>query len=230
MVAIIPARGGSKGLPGKNIMPLSGKPLIGYTIEAAQQSNLITDIILSTDDREIAEIAASFGADVPFLRPDHLAGDNCSAIDAYIYTIDKLNTEFGYSISDFIVLQPTSPLRSSYDITEAVNLFKTKDADSVISVQKAVHPPVWAKKIRSDGVLVNYFKSDMYNKNRQEIEKAYMPNGAIFIFKYEMLKSEYGYYYEKTYPFVMPAERSIDIDTQLDFDIAEFLLKRDQTV
>jgi len=226
MVAIVPARGGSKGLPGKNIKPLAGKPMIGHTIEAATQSNQISDIILSTDDPEIAEVAKSFGANVPFMRPAELAGDTSSAIDTYIYTIDKLNDEFGYSISDFVVLQPTSPLRSANDIREAVELFKRREADSVISVAEAAHPPVWAKKIRSDGVLVNYFESDAHNKNRQEIDTAYMPNGAIFIFNFDKLKSGYGYYFEKTYPYLMPVERSFDIDTQLDFDIVEFLINR----
>jgi len=226
MVAIIPARGGSKGLPGKNIKLLSGKPMIGYTIEAAMKSNHISDIIVSTDDPEIAEVAKSFGAKVPFMRPGKLAGDKSSAIDTYIYTIDKLNSDFGYSISDFTVLQPTSPLRTSDDIDAAATLFKEKNADSVISVTEALHPPIWAKKIRDDGVLVNYFESDLYNKNRQEIETAYMPNGAIFIFKFEKLKSNYTYYFERTFPHMMEAERSIDIDTHYDFDIAGFLLNR----
>ena len=230
MIAIIPARGGSKGLPGKNIKPLSGKPMIGYTIEAAIESNQFSDIILSTDDSKIADVAKSFGAKIPFLRPKELAGDTSSAIDTYIYTIENLNNELNHSVTEFVVLQPTSPLRTSRDIVKAVKLFKEKDADSVISVSEAAHPPVWAKKIREDGVLVNYFESNLHNKNRQEIHTAYMPNGAIFIFNYEKLKSGYGYYFNKTYPYIMPKERSVDVDDQLDFDVAEFLINRAQQV
>lgn len=226
MIAIIPARGGSKGLPGKNIKPLSGKPMIGYTIEAALHSNKFSEVILSTDDPGIAKVAESYGASIPFMRPKELAGDTSSAIDTYIYTIDKLNKEHNYSVTEFVVLQPTSPLRISRDIDEALNIFKEKEADSVISVSEATHPPVWAKKINENGVLVNYFESNLHNKNRQEIHTAYMPNGAIFIFNFEKLKSGYGYYFEKTFPYIMPKERSVDVDDQLDFDIAEFLMGR----
>lgn len=225
MIAIIPARSGSKGVPGKNIKLLNGKPLIAFSIEAAQKSKYVEKIIISTDDSEIANIAESLGAYVPFLRPKELAQDNSLAMDVYCYTIEQLNNRFNFNINEFVVLQPTSPLRTSEDIDSAIELFYKKNADAVISYYEAPHPPIWAKKIDENGLIQNYFEFDSSLKNRQEIDKAYMPNGAIYIFKYNILKEKHTYYTENTYPYLMPAERSIDIDTLLDFKIAEFLMK-----
>jgi len=226
VIAIIPTRGGSKGLPGKNIKIMNGKPLIWYTINAAKNSRYIKKIIVSTDDNEIAKIAKRYDAEIPFMRPKELARDDSLAIDNYIYTIDKLNKEFNYSIGEFTILQPTSPLRTSLDIDNAIKIFKEKKADSVISVSEAIHPPLWSKRIDEKGTLSNYFDIRIDNKNRQKIEKAYMPNGAIFIFKFSLLKEKYSYYSNKTYPYIMPIERSIDIDSKLDFEFAEYLMKK----
>jgi len=227
MLAIIPARGGSKGLPRKNILPLLEKPLIGYTIDAALKSDFVSRVIVSTDDSEIAEIASRLGAEIPFMRPVELAQDASSAIDVYVYTIDRLQEQAKTAIHEFMVLQPTSPLRTCEDIDRAVEIFRDTQADSVISVTESAHPPVWAKKISPEGILTEYFPEYASNKNRQEIESAYMPNGAIFIFKYALLKEFRHYYSDKTYPYIMPARRSVDIDTQLDFDFAEFLLRQE---
>ena len=128
MVAIIPARGGSKGLPGKNIKNLNGKPLIEWTIEAALKSKCIDKVVISTDDTNIASISENAGATVPFLRPQDLATDHSLAIDVYLYTIDKLIENTSKKYSSFIVLQPTSPLRNSDDIDNAVELFNVKKA------------------------------------------------------------------------------------------------------
>lgn len=226
MLAIIPARGGSKGVPGKNIKPLCGKPLIVYTIEAAMAAKSVDRIILSTDDLQIAEIAGKYDIEIPFMRPAHLAQDDSLAIDNYIYTLDRLNAESSEQFDDFIVLQPTSPFRTEVDIDNAIKLFHEKNADSVISVCEASHPPIWAKKISPSGILKDYFDIDIGNRNRQELEKAYMPNGSIFILKLSFLKNHYIYYSDKTYAFIMSPERSIDIDSPLDFEFAEFLVSR----
>jgi len=228
VIAIIPARGGSKELPGKNIKKMNDKPLIWYTINVAKKSKFIDKIIVSTDDNEIAKIAKRYEVGVPFMRPKELARDDSIAIDNYIYTIDRLNKEFNYSIGEFIILQPTSPFRISLDIDNAIQIFKEKKADSVISVSEAIHPPIWAMRINSKGILKNYFDIKIKNKNRQEIEKAYMPNGAIFVFKFSLLKEKYSYYSDKTYPYIMPLERSIDIDSKLDFEFAEYLMKKNE--
>lgn len=225
-LAIIPARGSSKGLPGKNIKMLYGKPLIAWTIEAAKQSKQIDRIIVSTDDEKIARISKQYGAEIPFLRPEELATDAAKAIDNYIFTIVELNRRENKEYENFVVLQPTSPLRNSEDIDKAIELFKEKNADSVISYSEALHPPLWAKEIDNNQKIKNYFQEDVSNKNRQEIPIAYMPNGAIYVFKYSLLKEKYTYYSDKTYAYIMPNIRSIDIDNMIDFEFAEFIMRK----
>jgi len=223
MIAIVPARGGSKGLPGKNIKLLHDKPMIAYTIEAALQSDFISDVIISTDDREIADIAVKYGAKCPFLRPKHLATDSALAVDNYIYTVEKLNTEFGYEIEHFIVLQPTSPLRSAEDISSAIAMFYDKQADSVVSYVQEDHPVQWHKYLDDKNQFEDIFSGEI--KNRQDLRKTFYPNGAIYVFKYELIKTG-EYYSEKSYAYVMPKERSVDVDYICDFDYVDFLMRR----
>lgn len=226
MLAIIPARGGSKGLPGKNIRPLNGKPLIAHTIEAALGAKQLTRVIVSTDSEEIASVSLQYGAELPFMRPSHLAQDDSLAIDNYIYTVGRLSKESRIAIENFVVLQPTSPLRNSFDIDNAVKLFREKNADSVISFYPAPHPVQWYRYIDEEGVLRSFFEDGHRLANRQDEKKSYLPNGAIYIFKYSILKDRRVYYTDKTYPYIMPAERSVDIDTLDDFDLAEFKLRK----
>lgn len=224
MLAIIPARGGSKGVPFKNIKNLGSHPLIHYTINAAKESKFITRIIVSTDDQNIADIALREGAEVPFLRPQELASDKAKAIDNYLYTIEKINEIEKTNINEFIVLQPTSPFRDSSDIDNAIEIFRKEKSDSVISIVETDHPPFWYKKIDKDGILKDIFKGEN-SLNRQEYFNTYVPNGAIYILNYNTLRKNLSYYTENTYPYVMTKEKSIDIDTFLDFDFAEFMLK-----
>lgn len=221
MIAIIPARGGSKGLPGKNIRPLNGKPMIAYAIEVALASSHISEVVVSTDDPEIYKIALQYGAKDTFLRPTELACDSSLAIDNYIYTLERLKREYDYNIEQFIVLQPTSPLRTVEDIDRAITLFKSKGADSVISYCEELHPISWHKYIKEDGKLDNIFPDTL--SNRQDVKPSYYPNGAIFIFSYELIKSG-RYYSDNTYPFLMPRNRSVDVDTLEDFQYIEFLM------
>jgi CMP-N,N'-diacetyllegionaminic acid synthase len=225
MIAIIPARGGSKGVPDKNIKLLNGKPLIIWTIEAAMASNRIDEVIVSTESQKIADIAKKTGAHVPFFRPEELADDSAKAIDTYIYTIDKLNNEYDYSIEEFIVLLPTSPLRHISDIDGAIDLFFNKHADSVMTYCAMNHPPEWAVKINEDSSIANYFDYIVSGKNRQEFPTAYICNGSVYVFRYALLKNSYSYFSNKTYTYIMPPERSVDIDTELDFMFAEYLMK-----
>jgi len=222
MIAIVPARGGSKGLPGKNIKDLLGKPMIAYTIEEALKSKYITEVIISTDCKEIEEVAIKYGAKSLFLRPEYLATDSAKAIDNYIYTIDRLNKEFGYDIKDFILLQPTSPLRTVQDIDKSIELFKDKNADSVVSYTEEHHPIEWHKYITEDGKFENIFEEKLLN--RQEIKKSYFPNGAVFVFDYELIKQG-KYYSDNSYAYIMPRFRSVDVDTMEDFKYIEFLLQ-----
>jgi N-acylneuraminate cytidylyltransferase/CMP-N,N'-diacetyllegionaminic acid synthase len=208
-------------LKDKNILEFGGKPLIFYTIEAAKRSTKINRIVLSTDDPLIAKIGKLYGAEVPFMRPSYLATDNSPVLDTLIYTVEKLNLEENTNISDFIVLQPTSPLRTSNDIDQAIDLFYAKKADSIISFCKSHRPIIWAKKIHNDGHFSDYIE----NKNPNETDDAFFPNGAIYIIKYSFLKKRKTTFSEKSYPYIMPPERSFDIDTDFDFLQAELYLK-----
>ncbi|MBU2896866.1 cytidylyltransferase domain-containing protein [Vibrio hepatarius] len=224
MIAIVPARGGSKGLKDKNIKPLCGRPLIEYTIEAALESDSISEVIISTDCQKIFDTAVKRGATGHFLRPSELARDESLAIDNYIYTIDRLEKEYGYKIDAFTVLQPTSPLRTAKDIDNAVTLFKNKKADSVISYCEEHHPISWHKYIDTDGKLESIFLDETLN-NRQDYRPSFFPNGAVYVFKAGLIRSG-KYHNNKTFPYIMPRERSVDIDTQDDFDYANFLLSK----
>lgn len=224
MIALIPARGGSKGLPRKNILDFGGKPLIAHTIEAARNARGISEIIVSTDDSEIADVAIRHGANVPFLRPADLATDSSRAIDVYNYTLNRVEKEREITIPTLVVLLPTCPLRTAKDIENALELFKTKGADSVVSYVEEHHPVWWHKGITDDLQFFDLFP-DIELKNRQEFQKSYYPNGAIYIFKTELLKQGV-YYTPNSYAYIMPRERSVDIDTMEDFELAEYYLKR----
>lgn len=225
MIAIIPARGGSKGLPGKNTRILNGKPLIAYTIEVALRSKYIDRVIVSTDDETIAKIALEYGAEIPFLRPDFLASDTSRAIDNYIYTINRLEKESNINIDSFVVLQPTSPLRIVEDVDGAIDLFLQKSADSVISYTPEAHPVKWHKYLSDEGKFENIFDDNI--ANRQENRISYYPNGAIYVFRSKMIK-EGKYYTDKSFAYVMPRIRSVDIDFIEDFEYAEFLIGKVQ--
>lgn len=227
MIAIIPARGGSKGLPGKNIKPLLGKPLIGYTIEAALKSEFISDVIVSTDSEEIAAAARSFGATTPFLRPDELSIDTANAVDVYLHTMDYMRKNYDYQQDKFLVLLPTAPLRTVAHINQAVRQFFDCKADTLISVKKAENPPGWYFVKNQAGMINNAgFTANTSMQNRQENNEYYIPNGAIYILDYELLKKKRTYYSDKTIPYIMDKKESVDIDTTDDFEYAEFLLKK----
>lgn len=225
MLAIIPARGGSKGLPGKNIRLLKGRPLIQYTIEAALMAKAVSRIVVSTDSPDIARISIHAGGEVPFMRPKELASDQSMALDTYLYTCDKLIKETGKVINDIIVLQPTSPLRKSFDIDNAVKIYYRKKALSVISVTDSPCPLHWHKVIDGQGVLRKFLPdTGADQKNRQETLETYVPNGAVYVFNYPYLRREKSYYSHRTYPYLMPRERSVDIDSEWDFKLAEIIM------
>lgn len=220
MIALILARGGSKGLPKKNIKLLNGKPLIAYTIEAALQSKYITRVIISTDCPEIAEVAVEYGAELPFMRPDSLASDETTSKDVILYTLDRLAQEEKLDTSNFVLLQPTSPLRTSGDIDAAIDMYKNKKADSVISYCQESHPVRWHKYIDAEGRVEALF--DDVGTRRQEERVTYFPNGAIYVQNVDYLKTGMGY----AFAYIMPRDRSVDIDTQDDFDYCEYLMNK----
>jgi len=215
-------------LPGKNTRSLAGTPLIAHSIQKALAASLVSRVIVSTDDREIATIAKEYGAEVPFMRPPELANDNSMVMDAYFYTLDKLAEESGQVAESFVALLPTAPLRLSEDINNAVQIFNSKLADSVISVTESPVPIDWYRRIKHSGVVCDYLPDSDAVINRQALEKTYIPNGAIYVFRTEILKATRQYYTEQTYPYIMPRERSVDIDNLLDFEWAELLLNKNQ--
>ncbi len=221
MLAIIPARGGSKGLPGKNMKPLGGKPLILHSIEAAFKSKYIDKVFVSTDNQEILDFAILSGAWAPSLRPNELATDTASAIDTYLYTLLLLEKEYGMSLDDVVVLQPTSPLRTADDINRAIELFREKEADSVVSYTLEQHPIYWHKEISEEGIIKSIFPDQLLN--RQDYKSTYYPNGSIYIFKRKMIFEKRSYYGDNSFAYIMPRNRSVDIDTIEDFRYAEYL-------
>lgn len=223
MLAIIPARGGSKGLPQKNIKKLNGVPLIAYTIKAAHKANCISRIILTTDSEEIAKLAVEYGAEAPFLRPKSLAGDNSLVFDAFKHAIDWLLENEGLEVEAFAALNPTSPFRTAEDIDNAVHLFKKKRANSVISFTKQNHPIEWSRYIDRNKQFHRIVSEEI--NNRQEYKESYRFNGAVYVYKTQLIKQRLMYT-NNSYAYIMPKDRSIDIDTIEDFEYAEYLLKR----
>jgi len=225
ILALIPARGGSKGLPRKNIRPLLGKPLIAWTIEQALNSKYIDRVIVSTDDLEIAEISKKYGAEVPFIRPKELAQDDTPTIDVVFHTLDYFENK-GEKFDIIILLQPTSPLRETSDIDRALEMFiNNEDALSLVSVKENEHPPFWSLKLKKN-FLKPLFEEKFFFKRRQELLQSYMPNGAIFIAWVDTLKEYKTFYTPKTIAYIMTPEKSIDIDTKFDFLLAEFILQK----
>lgn len=223
ILAVIPARGGSKGLPGKNIRLLGDKPLIAHTIEAAVTSACVDRIVVSTDDPEIAEISKRFGAEVPFLRPEHLSGDLASAIDVVIHAIEYFSVNEGYVPDGILLLQPTSPLRSATDIRNSVEMFVETGA-SVIGLRKVSEHPYLMKQVDESGEIQPLLGDLSIPSNRQQLPPIYMVNGAIYLSSPENLISHKSFYLPAARPYIMPEERSIDIDSLEDFNRAEAIV------
>lgn len=221
-LAVIPARGGSKRLPRKNILDLAGKPLISWTIEAARKSKYIDDIIVSTDDEEIAKVAASCDVGV-VIRPDFLATDTANSLDVVLHAIESQNSSYDY----ILLLQPTSPLRNNNHINEAIELLFKKNADAVISVCETEHSPLWANVLPENGNMDNFLVSDVKNKRSQDLASFYTLNGALYLVDKNKLKAEKSFFLDKNaYAYRMDREDSIDIDTLLDFQIADLIMNK----
>lgn len=221
IIAVIPARGGSKRLPRKNILDLAEKPLIAWTIEAAQMSVGIDEIIVTTDDSEIEQVANSFGARV-IIRPDHLASDTASSIDVVLHAIESQKEKYDY----VLLLQPTSPLRNSKHINDVINMLFEKKADAVISVSETEHSPLWAGKLPEDNNMNNFIRDEVKNARSQDLPIFYNLNGAVYMVEIEKLKAEKSLLLSKNaYAYKMKREESIDIDTLLDFEIANLIMK-----
>jgi N-acylneuraminate cytidylyltransferase/CMP-N,N'-diacetyllegionaminic acid synthase len=226
MVVLIPARGGSKGLPKKNITLLDGKPLIVYSIECALACCSVSDVYVSTDCENIKRISEEAGAKVPFIRPSHLASDDSLAIDTYLHFINYFEEELNVTLNSIIILLPTSPLRKFSHIEGAIELFCVNDADSVISYTRESHPISWHREIDENNKIKDV--NNLSLKNRQDENLTYYPNGSIYIFKSKLLKLR-KYYSKNSYAYLMDRKFSVDIDYKEDFEYVEYLINKNGT-
>ena len=232
ILSIIPARAGSKRIANKNIKLCAGKPLIAWTIEAALSSKLQTDVVVSTDSEEIARIAQQYGAQVPFLRPENLAGDKSDTFDTLKFTLAELSAQ-GHHYDYLILLQATSPLRKAFHIDEAFSLLVKSKAKAVISVSRMEQPCEWSMTLPDNHSLNHFIDNNLhYLKTRsQDLPNRYHLNGSIFCIKIQDYLQEGTFYLnEGVFAYPMMKQHSIDIDEQSDFDYAEYLLLKQNTI
>lgn len=222
VLAVITARGGSKGVPRKNIYPIQGIPLIAWTILAARQSKHIDRIVLSSDDPEIIAVARQFGCEVPFVRPAALATDNADSAAVVAHAIDALDESFDL----VVLLQPTSPLRKSEDIDASIELITESGAPSVISVCEVDKSPYWMYTISDSNQLVPLINTKDRPTRRQDAQPVYVPNGAVYIVRSVNFKENRCFVYPSTRAWIMPVSRSIDIDTEDDLRMFEYLCEK----
>lgn len=223
-LAIIPARSGSKGLSNKNILPFAGKPLMNWTIEAALESKMFSQVFLSTNSQNYADIAKQAGLITPYLRPEYLSLDNSSTLDVVLYTLDFF-AEKGEEFDQVAVLQPTSPLRNAEDIKAAFTFMTECGSTSLVSVSPVEHPPSWIQPLTPDSTM-KFFVDALIDKPRQAYEKYYQLNGAIYISDVNALRNGFSFIRTDTTAFIMSPLKSVDIDNKLDFEWAQFLMNQ----
>ena len=222
VLGLITARGGSKGLPGKNIKPLCGKPLIGWTIEAALASKYIDDLILSSDSPEIMSVAVQFGCKIPFTRPESLATDEATSIDVACHALNVLQSQ-GRHYEYLVLLQPTSPLRETSDIDSCIELCSEANTMSVVSVCRSEKSPFWTFYISEKNQLRRILPAPSFSR-RQDAPQTFHPNGAVYVARVNHLLERQSFIDELTVGYIMPRERSIDIDTEIDFQLAALIM------
>jgi CMP-N,N'-diacetyllegionaminic acid synthase len=226
VLAITPARGGSKGIPRKNIKCIAGKELIGWTLESGKQSKYIDHFIVSTDDQEIADVARNFGVEAPFLRPEALAADTSGSVDVILHAMEWMEMNRAIKADIVVMLEPTSPLRDSTDIDQALEQFVACDEnESLVGVARVEsgHPDFLCKI--EDGYIVPYAGERFVFKRRQEIEDCYFFEGSIYISRSESLRLRRSFYHERTVPFILPKWKAPEIDDMVDFLLIERLLE-----
>ena len=226
VIAIIPARGGSKGLPGKNIKSLCGKPLIAWSIEAGLGCQYIDEVMVTTDNEEIANISKRFGASVPFIRPFELASDTATSFDVVKHTLDFYNREFNRCFEYVILLEPTSPLRQQNDLQKMLEkiCFMSNEYDAIISLGEVHEHPSIMKKIEGSEVE-SYDKEMCMVARRQDNEAVYFPYGVAYILKIETLLSEKSFYPCRTTYYLIERYQCYEIDDMYDFLAVENIMK-----
>ncbi len=224
-LVIIPARGGSKGIPHKNIKPLNGKPLIEYAIDVARQ--LVPDelICVSTDDHNIKKVVEDYGLKVPFIRPDYLATDTAGTYEVLLHALDYYESQ-GYQFDNVILLQTTSPFRNANHVKEAIDLY-TPDVDMVVSVKEVVANPYYNCFEENEDGFLRVSKGDGKLVRRQDAPKAWEYNGAIYVINPDSLKKSPLGLFKKRIKYVMDEVHSIDLDTMFDWTLAELVIKQE---
>jgi CMP-N,N'-diacetyllegionaminic acid synthase len=225
VLGLVPARGGSRGLPDKNTRPRAGRPLIAWTIETASACASIDDVVVSTDSERIARVATENGAQVPFMRAEHLARDDSRMIDVVLDAVDTL-ADAGRKFDIIALLQPTSPLRTTADIDDAFARLRESGGQAVVSVCRAEPSPLLAGTLPADGSLADFLRPREATANRQQLPEYFRLNGAVYLAEVPWLRERGSFVGRGAFAFVMPPERSVDIDTELDLMFAECLLKR----
>lgn len=224
VLALVPARGGSKGLPGKNVRPLLGKPLIGWSIDQGRASKYVDAVVVSTDDAGIAAAARAHGAELPFMRPIELASDTASSIDVILHALDSLE-QAGRRYNLLVLLEPTSPLRETADIDAALEaLLAHPEAQSIVGVAKVEsgHPSFL---LRRNGVLLEpYAPQEFGAKRRQDLDELFFLEGTVYITWVDALRERRGFYHERTMPHVVPKYKSFEVDDLTDFTVIEALM------
>ena len=224
VLAIIPARGGSKGLPRKNIREVNGKPLLAWTIEAAQKSRFIDRLILSSDDQEIITIAQKWGCEIPFVRPHALATDQATGAEVILHAMKTINKKYDY----IVLLQPTSPLRSGEDIDTCIEMCQSQKASSCVSVTEAKKSPFWMYFLDKDKILHPVLNMADLPTRRQDLPAAFALNGAVYVAEWDWFLKSKQFVSSQTVAYIMPQERSLDIDTPLDFNFFQYLMTTQQ--
>jgi N-acylneuraminate cytidylyltransferase/CMP-N,N'-diacetyllegionaminic acid synthase len=218
VLTVIAARGGSKRIPNKNVLLLGGKPLIAWTIQAALDSEISQRIIVSTDSEEISEVARKWGAEVPFIRSVELSSDTASSEAVVTNVLDWLRERNEPIPECLMLLQPTSPFRTHQDIEAAVSLFRDKKADAVISVCEDPFPVTWLVQVAQDGLIIPTTGGDTPGRT-------YRKNGAIYVVSTPHFITEKSFALRNSFAYVMPADRSLDVDTKWDFHLAKLILE-----
>jgi CMP-N-acetylneuraminic acid synthetase len=224
--ALIPARGGSKGIPYKSIALLNNRPLLSYAIHNALKSSYIDRIIVSTDDEKIAAVAKQYDAEVPFMRPACLAQDDSSAYDYIIHALEFFRDEELYLPDVIVILQPTSPFLLPEDIDNALKLFVDRSANALTSLYKPDISPYWFKKVNENNIVKDLMPQPASYIRRQDNEGIFLLNGAIYIYNVSAFLENCSKINNERLAYIMPSSRSIDIDTEEDLQFAEFLLKK----
>ena len=226
VLGLIPARGGSKGIPGKNIRLINNKPLIAYSIECGLLSPSIDRLILSTDNETIAEVAKKYGAEVPFLRPSELATDDAPTMPVIEHAIIKCETYFQKMISFIVLLEPTAPLRILEDIENAINLFQENDCDAVLSAHPTRANPYFKLISINNHFYEPFISAGEQHTRRQDAPIVFELNPAVWVYSRKAVMEEKSRIPKRSIVYQVPAERSLDIDTENDLQYLEFLLQK----